>query len=273
MFGRIVSLAIVVLLALIAMIALRPAQVGLLETIVFTVATPLHWAVGAPTDEVGRAIGEVATISELRQENADLKRRVDVLTRQAAAVPELEREVARLRDEMGLRRSVPSLQWIEARVILVDAGNLSRSIAINRGSRDGVQDGMTVMTTRGLVGRVLRATPSWSKVLLVTDVASSVSGTIQGSRLRGIISGLRQSTGSSLIMRQITQGEPIKPGDRIVTSGLGGVFPPGLVIGAVAEVRQRDTDLFQEATLEPTFDFDRLEEVLVVINHVPVKLD
>ena len=155
-----------------------------------------------------------------------------------------------------------------------DASNLVRSAVLDRGSRDGLVDGMTVMTPRGLVGKVVRLGPTAARVLLVTDPGSSVNAMVQRSRAKGVIYGQRGTAGGSqLVLRYVPQGEEIKPGDRVITSGLGGIFPEGIAIGQVSQVRQQGTDMFQEATVEPFVDFARVESVFVITNHVPVKLD
>jgi rod shape-determining protein MreC len=145
---------------------------------------------------------------------------------------------------------------------------------IDRGGRDGLVDGMTVMTPRGLVGKVVRLGPNAARVLLVTDPSSSVNAMVQRSRAKGVVYGQRGAAGSTqLVLRFVPQGEEMRVGDRVITSGLGGIFPEGIAIGQVAQVRQQGTDMFQEATVEPLVDFGRMEMVFVITNHVPVKLD
>ncbi len=273
MFSRVVWLAVILLVSFVLLLVVRPGQMAILESLLAYVLSPSQLVIARPVNGLADVVDDVNTIADLRRDNLTLKRQVDDLSRQAASVPALEREVQSLRDQLGLRRAQPQLQWIEARVILIDSSNLGRSIAINRGSGDGIQDGMTVITARGLVGRVVRVTPMWSRVLLITDVASSANGVVQGTRTRGIVSGQRLPDGDGLVMRNVTQGEKIQGGDTIVTSGLGGVFPAGIVIGRVSDVRQRDTDVSQEASIEPAVDMTRLDTVLVVINHVPIRLD
>ena len=96
------------------------------------------------------------------------------------------------------------------------------------------------------------------------------SALLQDSRSRGVVNG---SQTGQLAMRYIAQGDVIRSGDRVLTSGLGGNFPPGLLIGNVVDVRQKDVDMFKEARIEPAIDFGRIEEVLVITNFVPMKLD
>lgn len=272
-FGRLVSLSIILLLAFVSLLTVRATHLAPVDGLLGQISRPLQWVVGTPLNTAAQVGEGIESLGDLRSENARLRRQVDELTRQASSVPDLEREVQQLREMLALRRSQPALQWLEARVILVDPDNLGRAVTINRGTHDGVQDGMTVMTARGLVGRVVRATGASAKVMLITDVSSSATSIIRGGQASGIISGQRRADGFGLVMRHITQGEPIKSDDRVVTSGLGGVFPAGILVGTVTDVRQRDTDLFQEATIEPAVDMRRLDVVYVVVNHIPVKLD
>src|SRR5207245_2213001 len=129
--------------------------------------------------------------------------------------------------------------------------------------------GMTVVTPRGLVGQVIEVTPNTSKVLLITDVSSSVDALVQSNRAKGVVNGSRTA---NLTMTYIPQREKIQTGDRIVTSGLGGVYPSGVLVGMVTDVRQNDVDLFQDALVEPAVDFGRLEEVMIIVNHLPTTL-
>ncbi|HUX88791.1 MAG TPA: rod shape-determining protein MreC, partial [Chloroflexota bacterium] len=139
----------------------------------------------------------------------------------------------------------------------------------NQGSRNNVAPGMTVVTPVGLVGQVVTVTPTTAKVLLITDVSSSVDSLIQANEAKGVVEGSR---GGQLTLTYIPQGVKVQTGDRIVTSGLGGVYPAGLWVGTVTDVRQNDVDLYQDAQLEPAVDFGRLEVVLVITNHLPTKL-
>jgi len=130
---------------------------------------------------------------------------------------------------------------------------------------------MTVLSTNGsLVGRIVYVGATTSRVLLITDVSSSVSAVVQSSRAYGVVNGQRSGT---LLMKYIRQGEQLKTGDIVVTSGVGGVFPEGFMVGRVTDVRQIDIEMFQEARVDSQVDFDRLETVLVITNYRPAKLD
>jgi rod shape-determining protein MreC len=126
---------------------------------------------------------------------------------------------------------------------------------------------MPVVTERGLVGRVHQVGPVSSTVLLLTDPSSGVQGLVQRTRAAGVVNG---KSGGAPVMEYVPQGAEIEPGDLVITSGLGGNFPKNLVIGQVVEVQQRDFDMFQQAVIRPTVDFNRLEFVLVITNFAPL---
>jgi rod shape-determining protein MreC len=118
-----------------------------------------------------------------------------------------------------------------------------------------------------LVGRIHKVGPDSSTVLLITDPSSGVQALTQRNRVVGVVTG---RAGDEPVMEYIPQGAEISVGDLVITSGLGGNFPKNLVIGQVVEVRQRDYEMFQQATLRPTVNFDRLEFVLVITNFKPL---
>ena len=116
-----------------------------------------------------------------------------------------------------------------------------------------------------LVGRVSRVGPSSSKVLLITDTSSSISGRVQSSdsRLTGIIKGRPEG---GLIMRRIPQEESLQTGETVVTSNFGGLLPEGLVVGQIVQIRRKDVDVMQEAIIEPSADMKRLERLYVLLS-------
>ncbi len=124
------------------------------------------------------------------------------------------------------------------------------------------------MTDQGLVGRIDEVTDSWSKVLLITDASSAVNAILQSSRLNGVVRG---APSGDLVMDYIPQGQVFSIGEVVLTSGLGGRVPKGIPIGQVTEIRQRDIDVFQQAVVQPTVDFQRLELVMIVTNFDPLE--
>ncbi|MGE5141643.1 MAG: rod shape-determining protein MreC, partial [Rudaea sp.] len=156
-----------------------------------------------------------------------------------------------------------------ARVLAQDPSNLVRYLIVDQGSEDGIEVGMPVVLPQGLVGRIMEVGNKWSRVLLITDPTSSVNAVIQSSRATGVIQGFENGM---LIMKYLPQAESVQVNDLVLTSGIGGSFPKRLVIGQVIEVRRRDTDLFQEAVVKPSVDFNRIEFLLVVKKFTPTDI-
>jgi rod shape-determining protein MreC len=140
-------------------------------------------------------------------------------------------------------------------------------VIINRGSNDGILRGMPVVTDQGLIGRVDAVIADAARVQLITDPASSVNVRLQNAETEASLVG---SLNGDVRLELIPQDIDIQRGDLVLTSGLGGGYPPDLIIGQVVNVRSRDFDLFQQATVQPVVDFNQLEIVLIIVNFKPV---
>ncbi len=242
--------------------------IGLLEPI-------LRNATGA-REGAQNISGGFADVNELRAQIKQLQSQVDELRINSVRLRELENENSILRQQLAYKQSNPDFDFVGAavlernpdlaRVVSQDPSNLVRYIIVDQGSEEGVKPGMPVVTPQGLVGRVTASGTHWSKVLLIIDPSSSVNAVVQSTRATGVTQG--DVTGN-LIIRYVPQGEAIKIGDLILTSGLGGNFPKRLVIGQVGAVHKRDIELFQDAVIQPTVDFSRLEFVLILKKFTP----
>jgi rod shape-determining protein MreC len=203
-------------------------------------------------------------------QNADLQHLVDQLIIENVELREAQIENVMLREQLNFKQANPSMELLSAQVIGRDPSNLAGYLIIDRGTAEGVAVGMPVLTDRGLVGRVTETAPHSSKVLLITDPSSAVNALIQDSRATGVVQGL---VGQGLTMRYIQQTEEVKPGDLVLTSGLGGNFPTRLIIGQVTSVTKKDVELFQEATVRPSVDFGHLEMVMVLTSFEPIEFE
>ncbi len=186
------------------------------------------------------------------------------LRAELASREELQRENERLRRLLGYVEEQPR-RTVAARIIAEDASSWFRTVEIDRGYEDGIIDGLPVIDAAGLVGRVVNSGPHRARVLLITDASSAVAVLVQDERIRGVCRG--QGGGVALDFALIA--DDIKVGDGIITSGLGGVFPKGLVVGYVRSVQRERSGLFQTVVVEPAVDFAHLEEVLVVLRETP----
>lgn len=208
-------------------------------------------------------------IASLRQRNAELE----------ADVAELQAQVIQLQQEVGetdilaalvdFSRANPENVYKAAAVIGRDPSPFLHFVIINRGSNDGILRGMPVVTDQGLVGRVDAVIADAARVQLITDAGSNVNVRLQNAETEASLVG---SVTGDVTLDLIPQDITIDVGDLVLTSGLGGGYPPDLIVGQVVNVRSRDFDLFQQATVQPVVDFNRLQIVLVIVNFQPVDI-
>jgi rod shape-determining protein MreC len=267
----VVSVASVVLLVVGWTGALRPA-----ENALSVVVVPMQYAVQRLLKGAGGILSAPYDLQTLRAENQRLKAQVDELVYQLALQHEIELENKSLRELLDLKEKSPDIlgpesDLLSAEVIGRDPSNLLRYLTVDRGSQDGVEVGMAVITARGLVGQVREVGPNYAKVVLLTDPSSAVNALVQRSRATGIVEG---QTGPNLLMRYLPQNDGVaEPGDIVLTSGLGGHFPRRLLVGEITEVSRSDVEMFQEARLRPAVDYDRLEMVIVVRHFTPIGVE
>lgn len=236
-------------------------QIGVVGQILLSWLVPVQ--VGM-SQAAGTAVGwwhALNEIGQLRSENARLRAEVERLTRDMAALQEASAENARLRRLVEFRAEV-GLTTIAARVALRDPSRWYTTLTIDRGAAHGVRSRDAVVTAEGLVGRVMEVYPTASRVLLISDPRSAVGVLVQTTRDAGVVEGQGQGM---LRLRYVSRESPLRPGDALVTSGMGGVFPRGLRVGTVREVSRPAGALFQEAVVEPAATLVRLEEVLVIL--------
>jgi rod shape-determining protein MreC len=246
------------------------------EDAISLVVVPVQYTIQKAVQGVGSILSAPHDLQRLRAENERLQAQVDELTHQLILWREIELENRDLRELLNLKEQSPDIlgpeaDLLSAEVIGRDPSSLLRHLTIDRGSQDGVEPGMAVITARGLVGQVRDVLPNSARVALLTDPSSAVNALVQRTRATGIVEG---QTGPSLVLRYLPQSQGVaEPGDLVLTSGLGGRFPRRLLIGEIVEVRHSDVELFQEARLRPAMDYDRLETVIVVRHFTPIGME
>jgi rod shape-determining protein MreC len=206
---------------------------------------------------------------ELIQRNAQLEQQVAQLEAEVVALREKASEADALRALLGAARQQPESTYIAAQVIGRDTSPFLHYLILDQGSDAGIRRGMPVVSEKGLVGRITEVSATASKVQLIIDPDSAINARLQESRAEGIIVG--RATGD-LEMIYIPQDTAVTVGEIVVTSGLGGGYPPEILIGRVVSVHKRDYELYQTAIIEPRNDFSRLENVLIITNFEPVQI-
>ncbi len=246
--------------------------IGLLTPLESVASVPLsllQQAVNSLTRQVSQVFSTLADLQDLRRRNTELERALINFQAELVELRELRADYQRLAALQNYRGANTDKQFLAATVIGRDTTGLLRSIIIDRGSRDGVRVGMPVVTELGLVGRIYRVGATSAQVQLITDTNSFVNARLQLTRAEGAVQG---TAAGGLRMLYIPLADDVRDGDSVVTSGIGGKFPRGIVIGQVISSRLDESKLFKEAQVRSLIDFNRLEIVLIITNFEPADL-
>jgi len=204
---------------------------------------------------------DLAGVRELMDENKILKGNVDNLEEQILNLKEASLENERLRKLLTFVESKEQRKVIPAMVIAKDHLGLKDTIIIDKGKSHGVTKDMVVISGGALVGRVRECGWGISRVLLITDRDSVVSGIVHRTRDEGIVTG---NLHSNLLMKYLELNSDIEEGDKVITSGFGAIFDKGIFIGEVESVKKDTSSLYLNAIIRPEVDMRQLEEVLVI---------
>jgi rod shape-determining protein MreC len=194
------------------------------------------------------------------EENRALRRKLHKAAAVTYAYQEATMANKRLRELLDLKEKM-SQPLIAAVVISKDPSPWFQTVLVDKGSDQGVTKGMPVITPYGIVGLVIDVTGDYAKVMLITDPNSAVDSIVQSNRARGIIKG---GTSGYCVFDFVLRKHDISIGEAVVTSGMDGVFPKGLPVGEVDHIVKHESGIFQDVTVTPFVDFERLEEVLIV---------
>ena len=220
------------------------------------------------TSFLSSTIMSIQELASLRREHSELLARIARYEQLERTTAEIMQENFRLREQLGFSQNL-RFRHVPAQIIGRDPNNLFSVFVINRGMRAGIEINMPVIAynrgTQGLVGRVINTGAFESLVMPLYDPRCFVSARLAESRFEGIVEG-RGNPEVPLLMRFINRRarEEISPGDMVVTSGMGGVFPQGINMGRVSRINYQETELSMEVELEPSVDFSRLEFVFVL---------
>lgn len=210
---------------------------------------------------IGNVWDNYVALLYVRRENKVLREELDRAITTNQEYGEAMSENMRLRKLLDVKESL-KLPTLTAQIIGRDPSLWFRTLTIDRGTRDGIEKGMPVITVEGVVGQILETSRSTSKVLLAHDPNSAVNTLIQKNRVQGIVKG---EGSQSYKMHYILKNAVVEEGDLIVTSGLGGSFPKGIPVGTVSSVTKSKRGMFQNITVTPSVNFTQLEYLIVIL--------
>ena len=244
----------------------RRSNMTPLEGFVGEIVRPLQkafYTVNINIYNVFKSFGDNVNINA---DNNRLKKKVAELEKQLLDKSELEKQNERLQKLLDFATERQEFEVTVARVIAKNPGIWFNTITIDKGKNQGISVNMSVVTDKGLVGRVFNVGPDWAKVRTIIDGQSSVSGIIERTRDNGLVKGNNSMESENGMCRMIYLpiDSDFNKGDKVITSGLGEIFPKGIYIGDVEEVIMEKRDFYKTAVIRPAVDFKRLEEVLVI---------
>lgn len=214
-------------------------------------------------DQTGHALTSRA---EIISQNEELRRERDELKVRSLQAADTARENERLRQMLGFQRANPAWKLKPAQVIAREPANWWRNVQIDLGKRDGLRADLTVLTADGLVGRTAEVGETRSRVILLGDPNCRVAALVQETRENGVVSsGVSVLDNSIVELGYLSRSSGLKPGQLVVTSGLGGIFPKGITIGHLVDFRAVEFGLYTEARVKLAVNLNLLEEVWVML--------
>jgi len=262
----ILLVAVLLVLLLASSLAQGKYKFAFMEKFITTVLAPVQSVVsnvGFTFRNISLSTGELMSTY---RDNKMLRAENETLRQNSLNTTEIMAENMRLQSMLDYKKGVPQFDLVTAAVVGRDPGNWTSTIIINRGSIDGIAKDMPVVTPQGLVGSVVSVYNNAAKVHLLLDPRSAVGALVQRpeSRVAAIVEG---NSGTPLTPRMvnIARDADVIKGDKLITSGFGGIYPKGLLIGEVVDIVNEEGGLLKYAVLNPAVDFDRLEEVSVIV--------
>ncbi|MCX7923842.1 MAG: rod shape-determining protein MreC [Clostridia bacterium] len=267
----IVMTVTILMLVVIGVTSSRVSQLNWLNNIISVPLSPVQKFFSYSSQKIEGGFGYFKDVKQVKNENEELKNKISLLEKENRELLRYRVENKELREVLDLKDQFNDYEMVGANVIAKDPGNWFGIFRIDRGGKDGIKsaEGMyyPVINNRGLIGVVLNSDIISSKVVSIIDPGSSVSAIISKTRHQVIVKGdLSLKEKGFCKMDLIPLDADIAVGDTVETSGIGGIFPKGILIGKVKRVMQSGNELGRYAIIEPSVDFKRLEEVFVLKN-------
>lgn len=261
----VLTIGIVLLIAigiiLISVSGRNPAATSGVESVPVSFVAPFQNAVTGSIRFIRNIWHHYFHLVSTAKENDRLKRALAESEEKIFQCSEIELSNQRLRTFLNFQKTKTD-PVVAAEVIGKDPSPWFRTIIIDKGAVDGIRKGLPVVVPEGIIGQVMSASAHYAKVILMIDRNSAVDALVQRSRARGIIKGYSTDR---CFFEYVLRKNDVKVGDIVMASGLDGVYPKGLRIGRVSGIVRRNAGIFQQVEVTPYVDFEKLEEVLVVL--------
>jgi rod shape-determining protein MreC len=257
-------LLLTVNLIMLAVTTRRPAASGLGRAMIAFVA-PFQELATRAVKTIQDGWWNYFFLVSVSQENQRLLKELGKSHQKIIQQSELELENLRLRELLGFKRSLPA-PAIAAEIIGKDPSAWFKTVIIDKGSSDGLRRGLPAVSSSGVVGQIVEVSGRQSRLMLIIDRNSGADALVQRTRARGVVKGTSRD---ECYLDYVLHADDVRVGDLVVSSGFDGVYPKGLLIGTVTAVDFKGGDFFKDVQVTPAVDFDKLEEVLIILESSP----
>lgn len=254
------------IVAILAIYGISQKNFNLEEPTIFTqivteVISPVQEGLASSRKNVSSLWENYLLIVNTSKENTILKKQISRLESDLQNMDEVRKENLRLKQLLNFSEGM-SPQRVLAQVVGWDSANEFKVIRLNKGTNHGIKVMSPVITDQGLVGYVYRATPNYSDVLTILDQNNRVDVVIERTRTHGIVEGVMNF---KCALKYVMRNEPVEVGDKLITAGVGGIYPKGIKVGMVTDIRKENFGMTLSIEVVPSVDFDKLEEVIVLL--------
>ncbi len=264
-FFVVLAIVTAVILILMAVSTAQGEKAGFAGDVVGVVVTPVQKVFRSIGSATSNFFSRFRSNSQYREENARLLEEVQRLSEETRELYALRNENERLRGLLSLKESAGEWETVGARVVAKDPGAWYSAFKIDKGTRDGLSKNDVVITDKGLVGYIYEVGSTWSSVISVIDSKSAAGCIVERTGDLAVVEGSVQLMEEGVChLAYLSRDAEVAEGDFVETSGLGGIYPEGILIGKIKSLSVDPQGLYYEATIEPAVDFSRVSEVLVI---------
>ncbi len=237
------------------------SEPSVFHQVVTEVVAPVQEGLASSRKNLASLWDNYIAIVNTSKENSVLKKQISRLESDLSSMEEIRKENLRLKRLMSYTEE-QSYQKVMAQVVGWDSANEFKVIRLNKGTRHGIRTMAPVVTDQGLVGYVYRASENYADVLTILDQNNRVDIVVERTRTHGIVEGVFNF---KCALKYITRNEPVEVGDKLITAGVGGIYPKGVKVGMITDITKENFGMTLSIEVIPSVDFDKLEEVMVMI--------
>lgn len=260
-----VVITIIILIILVVFTNTNSEEVSIIENIANIIVVPIENGLTYLKNKINNNDSFFENIEELKAENEELKTQNSELEQTLREYEIIKNENEQLKEQLNLAEKYSEYTTVPGTIISRDISNYSKTLVINIGSNNGIEENMTVIADEGLVGYIVSVTETTAKIQTIVDSASSTSCLTSSTRDSLICKGTVESS-SILNATIISTDANVIQGDSVETSGLGGIYLKGIHVGKVKKVVEGTNKTDSYAVIEAAVDFEKLETVLVITN-------